>query len=180
MKRLQWLGILATLLFIISPVWGENQFDHTIKVRNMSFKWTVQEDQLAIELSAETNGWVAVGFNPSEAMKDANFILGYVKNGKVIVTDHFGITKHQHKADKKLGGDNHFTDITGNETDDTTTIGFKIPLNSGDENDTVISPDKETTVLLAYGSGRDSFRTRHKFRTALKVNLMTGEYTKIK
>ena len=32
----------------------------------------------------------------------------------------------------------------------------------------------ETVVLLAYGPDRDSFKVKHKFRTAMKVNLATG------
>ncbi len=171
---------LIASFFIISPCWSETQFDHTISVKDITFQWSMKGDQLAIELSAKTKGWVAIGFNPSEAMKDANFILGYVKKGEVIVTDHFGITKHQHKSDEKLGGKEHVTDISGSETDGVTTIGFTIPLNSKDENDTVIEPESDTTVLLAYSASRDSFRTRHKFRTSLKVNLTTGEYSEIK
>jgi hypothetical protein len=35
-------------------------------------------------------------------------------------------------------------------------------------------------VLLAYGAGRDSFKTKHQFKTALKVNLSTGEFSELK
>lgn len=166
--------------FSSSTCLAADPLDHKITVENITFQWTVVDDHIKISLSAKTEGWVAVGFNPSRAMKDANLILGYVKEEKATITDHFGVTKHQHKSDEKLGGKNNITDISGTEEKGITTINFTIPLDSGDDNDPVISTDAETTVLLAYSTGRDSFRTRHKFRTSLKVNLKTGNYNRIK
>lgn len=181
--RYCWIFFTVLMSCFALPCWADNPtetpFDHKIQVADMVFQWSVKNDKLTISLAAETEGWVAVGFNPSEAMKDANFILGYVKNGTVTMADHFGVTHHQHKSDEKLGGKNNITDVSGNEKKGVTTIVFTIPLKSGDENDPEISPDGETTVLLAYSSGRDSFRTRHKFRTTLKVNLSTGNYSEM-
>lgn len=155
-------------------------FDHQLKTDTITFDWTIDGENINIQLSAKTEGWVAIGFNPTKKMKDANFILGYVKNNKVVITDHYGITAHQHKPDKKLGGQENISNMAGQEKDGFTTISFTIPLDSGDETDQVISLDGKTTVLLAYGSGRDSFRTRHKFRTILEVELNTGEFETIK
>ena len=179
---MRFFSVLIVLMTFFSSLlcWAADQFNHKIEVNNIRFQWTLEDDHLNISLSAKTEGWVAVGFNPSEAMKDANLILGYVKKGKVKMVDHFGVTKHQHNNDDKLGGKNNITNISGNEEKGVTTINFTIPMNSGDKNDPVLSPDEDTTVMLAYSSGRDSFRTRHKFRTALKVNLTTGEFSKIK
>jgi hypothetical protein len=154
----------------------EVQYTHEVVLKGVSFHWKTTDDLLHIKLIAETTGWVGIGFNPTKHMLNADFIIGYVKNGKVKVVDHYGISERRHKNDSKLGGENHVTDISGKEENDTTEIRFAIPLDSGDSNDKPLSLNSETIVLLAYGAGRDSFKSRHKFRTTLRVNLKTGEY----
>ena len=137
---------------------ASNTYEHKIEVDNMVFEWKLDKEMIHIRLAAKTTGWVGIGFNPTRDMKDANFIIGYVKKEKVKVTDHFGTTTRQHEKDKKIGGTKDITGITGKEEAGVTEIGFTIPLNSGDPKDQPISIDHETRILLAYGSGRDSFR----------------------
>jgi len=168
--------IILCLPFTISAM----EFTHKIDVDNMTFQWKVDGENLHVGLKAKTTSWVGIGFNPTEGMKDANFILGYVKDGKLKITDHYGTTKRQHNKDSKSGGQNNITNASGNEAGGFTEISFTIPLNSGDANDGVIMTDKENIVLLAYGPGRDSFKTRHAFKTALKINLATGKFEKLK
>ena len=144
----------------------------------MSFLWKIDGDKIHIKLVAKTNGWVGVGFNPTKIMKDANFILGYIKGGKPTITDHFGTDERKHESDKKLDGESNISNIFGKEENGKTEIGFTFPLNSGDSKDQKIRVGQDTIILLAYGAGRDSFKTRHKFRTSITVNLASGKYKK--
>lgn len=150
------------------------EYDHTIEAKDMSFSWKIDGANLAGKISAKTDGWVGVGFNPSEKMKDANFVLGYVKDGEAKIVDEFGTTSTGHKNDDELGGKTDVTLVGGTEEGGMTTIEFVLPLQSGDEKDGTLSVDGDTVVLLAYGSGRDSFKSKHKFRTTMTVNLGTG------
>lgn len=150
------------------------EYQHSLTADKMTFDWSVEADTLAVKLSAPTTGWVAVGFNPSAKMKDANIVIGYVKKGQVKIVDDFGTAATQHKSDTKIGGAENVTVVGGSEEGDVTTIEFTIPLNSGDEKDGVIDPNGDTTVILAYGTERDSFRMKHKFHETLVVNLSTG------
>ncbi|MFV0439500.1 MAG: DOMON domain-containing protein [Desulfopila sp.] len=151
------------------------EYDHTIESKDMTFSWKIEGDHLAAKVSAKTDGWVGVGFNPSEDMKDANFILGYVKDGEVTLQDDFGVNVTGHKSDESIGGSSDVQQIGGSENDGVTTIEFAIPLHSGDEKDGTIVADGDTVLLLAYGAGRDTFHSRHKYRTSMTVNLATGE-----
>ena len=151
-------------------------YQHSAKTAKMTFDWSINGDQLAVKLSAPTKGWVAIGFNPTKKMKDANIIIGYVKKGKVKILDEFGSAATQHKSDKKIGGTENVTVVGGSEDGNTTTIEFSIPLNSGDGKDTVIDPQTDTTIILAYGPERDSFKVKHKFSDTITVNLATGAY----
>jgi cytochrome c oxidase subunit 2 len=144
----------------------------------MNFKWRVEGDQLNIILSAPTAGWVAVGFNPEQAMKGANFILGAVVEGQVLMSDHFGSGYTKHEEDRTLGGQANVTNVHGREESGVTEIGFSIPLDSGDAMDGSIASG-DNTLLLAYSAGQDSFRMRHAYRGKFKVNLQTGEYQKL-
>jgi len=150
-------------------------YAHELQAGKMTFAWTVNGKQLDVKLSADTTGWVAIGFHPTERMQGANLILGYVKDGKVSLTDDFGDMPTGHKPDDKLGGTEDVTVVGGSEENGRTTIEFSIPLASADVNDGNIDAQGETVVLLAYGPpDRDSFKIKHKFRTEMKVNLTTG------
>jgi hypothetical protein len=174
-KTLQSVIVGMSLIFFATVMNVQAaEYDHEVKDKNVNFAWKVDGDKLAVKLSAKTEGWVGIGFNPISEMKGANFILGYVKNGKAVIDDDFGTDENAHKPDSKLDGTTDVTLVGGTEVDGMTTIEFILPLDSGDKNDTKIDVNGDTIVLLAYGAGRDSFRSKHKYRTALKVNLSTG------
>jgi hypothetical protein len=181
MKRWTWIALaILTVMLTAGLGLAENEYSHKITAGNMQFEWKLVGDTIQIRLSAKTDGWLGIGFNPTTRMKDANFIIGYVKSGKVKVTDHYGSTERQHQKDSKGGGARHVENVSGKEENGITEISFAIPLNSSDPKDRPIWDNRENTILLAYGSGRDSFRTKHAFRTVLKVNLQTGEFKKVK
>jgi len=151
-----------------------NSYDHEVKAKNMTFAWKVDGDTLHAKMSAKTKGWVGVGFNPSNKMKDANFILGYVKDGKAEIADHFGTKATGHAADSKSGGSEDVTLVGGTEEGGMTTIEFTLPMNSGDKMDGALNADGDTMLLLAYGPDRDSMRPRHRYKKTMTVNLATG------
>ncbi len=163
------------LFFTLAGSAYSADYQHSIDVDKMKFSWSIDGDKLAASVSGPTTSWVAVGFNPTKAMKDANIIIGYVKKGEVTIKDEFGTSGSQHKSDKKIGGESNVTVVGGSEENGVTTIEFAIPLNSGDAKDNSIVPDGDTVLIFAYGEGRDSFRAKHQFRTTLTVNLSTGE-----
>ena len=167
------LGLCVLSVTVVSGVFAAD-YSNEVKAKNMSFSWKIDGDKLAVKMSAKTKGWVGIGFNPSDKMKDADFILGYVKKGKAKIIDEFGVGESKHSSDKKLGGTVDAVLVGGTEEGGMTTIEFTIPLKSTDKHDSVIDVNGDTVVLLAYGPDRDSFKTKHKYRATLKVNLTTG------
>jgi len=177
--------IAATALFLIissASAFASPAYDHSLGDETMSFQWRLDEGKnlIYVKLTGKTDSWVSVGFNPIRRMKGANFVMGYVKNGKVKATDHFGADIFMHKKDTALGGTDNVSELSGKEEGGATEISFAIPLNSGDSKDSVIQPDKETTILLAHASGRDTFRSKHVYRAVYAVTLSTGAFKKIK
>ncbi len=176
-------AVIATMLsicFFLPGVVLASEYLHKLQAKNMDVYWEIDGDQIHVKLSAKTTGWVAIGFDPEKAMQGANIIIGAVKNGKVKIEDHYGDRKRGHSTDKKLGGDNHILNPQGMEEDGITTITFSFPLDSGDKWDKPIDPAKPSRIMIAYGSGRDSFKSGHSYRAVYDINYTTGETTKIK
>jgi hypothetical protein len=107
-------------------------------------------------------------------MKDANIILGLVKDGKVEISDEFGAQPTIHTPDTKRGGKDNVTVAGGGMTGNATTLEFSIPLKSGDPNDGVIDPKADTPVILAYGPDMKSIKLKHQYVKKITVNLGTG------
>lgn len=142
----------------------------TIEAIGMNLTWRVQGDRLQVALSGPTDGWIAVGFRPSRAMKDADIHIGYVDGDAVVMTDQFGTGLIAHTPDEELGGTTDIGDLSGEEIDGTTTIRYSIPLNSGDEYDQPLTPGETIPVILAWGRA-DNTSGAHRDRTTIEITL---------
>jgi len=161
--------LILILVTVISQFAFSTEFKE-IEDTEITFKWKIEGETLQIILSAPTEGWVAVGFNPSKVMKGADFKLAYVENGETVLEDHFGTGLFGHKIDTSLGGSSDFEIINGSEENGVTTVEFSMPLNSGDDYDKILIENEEVKILLAYGS-RDDLTRKHKKRTSVIIRL---------
>jgi len=116
-------------------------------------------DTAEVTVGAAVTGWVAVGFDPSSRMKDANFLIGYVKNGVAFARDDFGVSSISHQEDAKIGGKNDLISFSGTEADKYTTMTFVIPRDSGDSKDHPLNAGPHTVILGA--SNSDSYTGFH-------------------
>ena len=147
--------------------------DRTITVaENWSFSWRFTDQEIEFTVTAPTTGWVAIGFNPSRMMKDADYKLAYVENGTLYVRDDWGTGNTSHGPDDREGGTQDIRPIEGFESDGVTQVVFAIPQNSGDQYDTVFTPGETYKVLLAYGANNaDNFTGMHRKRESIEVVL---------
>lgn len=138
----------------------------------VNLQWQVDGDMLHVQVAAMTTGWVAVGFDPSSRMADANIIIGYVANGELTISDDYGVGPTRHAPDTANGGTMDVTNATGEERDGGTLIRFTIPLDSGDAWDRPLVPGESYRIILAHGpNGADNLRTRHSSRGGVTVEL---------
>lgn len=160
-------GVLLVLAagFLTAQDWGETT------IGDMTVRHAVSGNDLLISVTAPTTGWVAIGFEPTRAMRDANILIGYVdRNGEVVVEDHFGNTMISHQPDERLGGETNVTVTGGQESGGETTIEFSIPLDSGDEFDRSLTPGRTTSIILAWGAS-DNTRIKHRRRYSGTIEL---------
>lgn len=159
------LLFLLFILFVFSYAQDEKEKSQEpefkmVTVKDFIFDYKVENDNLIAKVSYPTEGWVAIGFNSTKKMKDANFIIGCNRDGEEIVADHFGINPVSHKADTLIGGTNDLIESSCTEEEGRTTLSFTIPLNSGDEKDGVLKKGKENKVIFAAGR-KDDLGTKH-------------------
>lgn len=177
MSRIKFVGFMlgaVSLSFLFTGILQAAGYQHSLTVDKITFDWSIEGENIAIKLSAPTKGWVGIGFHPTEEMKAANIILGFVKDGKVEIEDDFGNQPTVHTADTTREGKDNVTVIGGSETGNTTTLEFSIPLRSDDPNDGNIEPSGDTKVILAYGPDRDSIKLKHQYAKTITVNLASG------
>lgn len=141
-------------------------------IEDFILEWERDGDVIAVTMSAPTTGWIAVGFEPSSAMKDADIVIGYVEAGEVFLRDDWGDGYISHRADEDLGGSSNVTMIEGFEENGVTTISFSIPENSGDRYDIDLSEIVARKVIVAYGpQDTDDFQGYHAWAETVELEL---------
>jgi hypothetical protein len=133
-------------------------------------EWMVDGDDLHVVFSSITSGWIAVGFNPTRKMKDANIIMGYVDDGEVTIEDHFGNSQISHRNDEAMGGTNNVIIIDGSEIEGVTELSFTIPLDSGDPHDRALVEGQTYKVIFASHT-KDKITMKHNRRTSREITL---------
>jgi hypothetical protein len=143
---------------------------HHVDTADYQFHWKIENDSIRCILSANTSGWVAVGFDPVIRMQGANFIIGYVSNNVVSIRDDYGVSQTAHSSDISLGGSENLSQKAGNESNGVTTISFTMPLNSGDTYDKALNPLNTYPVIFAKGD-TDDFSSLHTGTSVINLNL---------
>ncbi len=160
----------------LQAVQGDQDYKYKMTVGVMQVDWLVSENELQLKVKAQTNGWVGIGFNPSKGMKDAWFVLGSLKDGKVTVSEDHGTTETAHRSVADLEGTASVQNASGSNANNETEIRFSMPLAPPGSLDKPIVTDADMNVLIAYGD-TIALQQIHKFRAKLKVNLSSGKYT---
>ena len=170
MKAATVLLLLCTLFAgsAVAQAWQE------ITVEGFTLRWaTVSGTELSVELTGPTTGWVAVGFDPTMMMQNANIIIGYVASGVPHIRDDFGVGTTSHAADTTLGGTHDLTIDGGSEASGSTEIKFTIPLDSGDMYDRALASGGTYSIILARGAdGLDNFTSPHAFVTSSEISIL--------
>lgn len=132
------------------------------QIRGFTLKWKFHQGLMEVVVSYATTGWVGVGFGNTGTMKGSNIVIGYVKDGKVVMQDDFGDSTNHHAPDTTLGGSDQLTNESGTEAGGVTELHFTMPLETGDKSDFALKPGGTYKVIMAHGpNGADDFTTYH-------------------
>lgn len=143
--------------------------DAVVSAEKNGFKVSVAAlgDTVKVTVSAPAKGWVAVGLDPERAMKGADFLIGYVKDGVTVVRDDFGNGPFTHVSDASQGGIDSIMSFSGEERGGITTVSFVLPADSGDAKDKPWGPGKH--VLILASSNSDGFTAKHNAVARLEI-----------
>lgn len=136
---------------------GEYSLTAELPKAKLSLLWT--EDTLAVAVTAETKGWVAVGLG-SRRMDKAIIFIGYA-------------TGNQARLKVQKGAGHSHTDVDSQamsayavaEKGNVTTLEVALKASS------FISPKQTRLDLIVAFGGSDSFSDVHRFRTSLGIAL---------
>ncbi|MCD6100128.1 MAG: hypothetical protein DRP88_00230 [Candidatus Neomarinimicrobiota bacterium] len=121
---------------------------------NFYLYWNVRNDTVDFKIVAKTNGWVALGFQPIDELKEADIVLGYVKNEVVYLSDGFNLGRDwNHIPDVVLGGKNDIIDFRGKEQNDLTIIEFSRKADTSDQFDKKINLNGFNRIVWLIGKG---------------------------
>lgn len=159
-------AIMLLMLFVTCVLVAvERDYTYSqLSSNGFTMKWrTTTSNQLDVTLTGNSTGWLSVGFGQSGSQHlHANIIIGYVHNGLTSMQDNYGNTSTTHVSDVSLGGVDNITNKSGSESGSTTTLHFRIPLNSGDQYDKVMNIGSSYNIILARGANnQDNYTSMH-------------------
>lgn len=173
MKIIVMMLVMISLMNVANAQWKK----HTDASTGVTFEWNVNGDKIDVKLSAQTSGWIGVGFIPqkdhkaSKKMQGANILIGYVKNGIAHIEDHYGKAPIKHKPDSKKNRSGSITNIGGSEAGGITTLTFTYPLKGKHKKkDTDILTNEKMVILTAVG-GNDTVKSMHQKRGWFEIQL---------
>jgi hypothetical protein len=123
---------------------------------DMQISWRNDEEDLYLALNGSTLGWLALGFEPLEWMKDSDIILASVDKGTAVVLDEYCTGNYgPHIEDTMLGGTDDIQEFSGSESSGRTTIELKRSLQSSDRFDKSFSPGQAVSIIWALSDNPD-------------------------
>ncbi len=147
----------------VDGVASADEYDLMVTYDNGRYEvyWTFESNQMYMAIRAQTTGWVAIGFDPTDRMKDADMVYGWVTAQRAFVLDLYATgVNGPHPEDTTLGGTYDLIEATGRETAGWTTLEFRRNLNTGDTYDNVIPTTGTIPIIWAVGPV-DDFTTQH-------------------
>lgn len=116
----------------------------------LEVSWKNDAEYLYMALNGSTRGWISIGFEPTEWMKDADIVMGTVQNGKAVLLDEYCTGNYgPHENDTELGGTYDILESGGSEFGQNTVIEFKRKMNTTDRFDKAFIPGQAVSIIWA-------------------------------
>ncbi|SDM44349.1 DOMON domain-containing protein [Halarsenatibacter silvermanii] len=133
---------------------------------DMEVFWQFNEENetLNMRLESPSAGWIAIGFEPSTRMEDAQIIIGgFAENEDPAVEEHIGTAPTSHEQIETA----YIEEYSGERQEEHTIIEFVVPLDEDSRYD--LTAGEEYEIILAYHDESDNFLQRHSQRTSTEI-----------
>jgi hypothetical protein len=144
---------------------------------DIEISWRNDQEYLYLALNGSTDGWLAIGFEPLEWMKNADIIIAFVQESKPMALDEYCTGNYgPHIEDTMLGGTNDILEFAGRKEAGRTVIELKRKLDTKDKFDKAFSPGQTISIIWALSNNPDiSFK--HNVAFGEGIITLTGEKT---
>jgi hypothetical protein len=127
---------------------GEYPLSHELGGGACTLYWRNDGEEFQMAMAADVTGWVAIGFEPTSRMKDADIVFGWVEDGTPRIVDMYATGETgPHPPDGELGGTEDIFEFGGSETGGTTVIEFSRKMDTGDSYDKAFEPGQTVAVI---------------------------------
>lgn len=164
---------MMLLPLLITGVLGLATQDYRNKmvVKNeMKVSWYYEKERIFIEMSAPTDGWIAIGFNTHLGTKGAYLLMGNVISGQLSVEEHYTLAPGIYKPITTLGARAQVADVNGMGNAVTTLLRFSLPIQSKSKYQKDLKEGARYTMIMAYSQEED-FQHHSMMRTSLEITL---------
>jgi hypothetical protein len=166
---------------------GESEYSHSMLLQSparqgysggeMIVSWRNDDEYLYLAMNGSTDGWLAIGFEPLEWMKNADMIVASVQEGKAVALDEYCTGNYgPHLEDTMLGGTDDIAEFAGNQKDGQTVIELKRKLDTGDKFDKQFSPGQAISMIWAL-SDRQNPSFKHNVAYGEAIMTLSSEQT---
>jgi len=166
-------SILSIILFI--KIAFACQAQQTMKMVNkneMKVQWYHQNNRVFFEMSAPTKGWVTIGFNDQNKLKNAYLIMGRLvtPQANAEVVEHFTSAPGNYRSIESLGKVPAIQHVYGEQKNGRTILKFSLPVIPKSKYQQALSPGRNCVLILAYSTHTD-FQHHSIMRTSLNITL---------
>ena len=163
--------IFSQVKNLVDGIIAEGEYNNVFKIdqETIIIYSEILGDIVYFGLEAKVKGCVSIGFNPTNAMKDADMIICSFQNNEPKIYDQFssGIFG-PHEDDIKLGGTFDILAFAGKTDKDKNIFEFSRKLNTGDSKDKIIEKGKEIKLIWAYSNSMD-IKSKHSKRGTINI-----------
>ena len=163
---------------------GENEYSRSMLLQgparqgysggDIEISWKNDQDYLYLALNGSTDGWLAIGFEPQEWMKNADIILSSVQGSRATVLDEYCTGNYgPHIEDTLLGGTNDIVEYSGSKGAGRTIIELKRKLDTGDKFDKSFSAGQAISIIWAL-SNNPEISFKHNVAYGEGIMTLTG------
>ncbi|WP_339815687.1 DOMON domain-containing protein [uncultured Imperialibacter sp.] len=163
------IGILCGIAVVLFDS-GLSNAPNTVRRKGMEVSWTHRNNRVHFEMKAPTIGWVAIGFNEGDQLKNTYLIMGRVANNLATVKEHFVVEPGDYRPIETFGAPVLVDAIEGMENEEGTVIRFSLPVEAIDAYCKNLEPGTHYTLLMAF-SLEDDFQHHSVMRTQTTIQL---------
>ncbi len=160
------------LLFVacFRPAADEELLMKSVQKNGVTVTWEHQNSRIFFEMTAPTDGWVAIGFNTSQDITGNYLLMGQVVDGKPKVTEHYTLSPGYYEPFSAMKVAESVTDVEGTEVKGKTTLKFSVPVVPANSYAKRLDEGTSYVLLLAY-SQEDDFQHHSMMRTSMRIQL---------